>query len=114
MSMRRKSSEKNNKSQLRLQVSVDLDLSRLEVEKHPVIAVLGGAVPTYGFVFFFSSKRISILLQYCHVFLTNIALIECARLVFCNQSQTLRVILFSTKRVNICELCCRAGSVLQI
>lgn len=94
---------------------MDLDLSRLEVEKHPVIAVLGGAVPTYGFVFFFffSSKRISILLQYCHVFLTNIALIECARLVFRNQSQTLRVILFSTKCVNV-ELCCRAGSVLQI
>lgn len=47
--------KKKSKSQLCLQVSVDLDLSRLEVEKHPVIAVLGGAVPTYGFVFFFSS-----------------------------------------------------------
>lgn len=62
--------EKNDrKSQLHPQVSVNLDLSRLEVEKHPVVAVLGGAVPTYGFnFFFFSSKLISILLQYCHVF----------------------------------------------
>lgn len=45
----------NRKSQLHPQVSVDLDLSRLEVEKHPVVAVLGGAVPTYGFIFFFFS-----------------------------------------------------------
>lgn len=43
--------KKKRKSQLHPQVSVDLDLSRLEVEKHPVVAVLGGAVPTYGFIF---------------------------------------------------------------